>query len=98
MARRITAPEAVPDSTEAFAVTEGEVPANYQDHAVSNLSCPNFFFNLFCFSLDNCDGGNYAKLFVGAVPRTATEDDVSVGVVYFPNLFQVYIFNFKVSV
>lgn len=25
---------------------------------------------------DNCDGSNYAKLFVGAVPRTATEEDI----------------------
>jgi len=26
---------------------------------------------------DHLDGGNFAKLFVGSVPRTATEEDVS---------------------
>lgn len=26
---------------------------------------------------DNAEGGGFAKLFIGAVPRTATEEDVS---------------------
>lgn len=31
-----------------------------------------------CFPLsDRLDGGSFAKLFVGSVPRTATEEDVS---------------------
>jgi len=29
------------------------------------------------FISDHSDGGNFAKLFVGSVPRTATEEDVS---------------------
>jgi len=29
------------------------------------------------FRSNRLDGGNFAKLFVGSVPRTAVEDDVS---------------------
>jgi hypothetical protein len=34
------------------------------------------FFPVFTFS-EHFDGGSFAKLFVGSVPRTATEEDVS---------------------
>lgn len=33
--------------------------------------------NVRFFSSDRGDGGNFAKLFIGSVPRTATEEDVS---------------------
>ena len=44
--------------------------------------------HIFIFNLtDSADGGNFAKLFVGSVPRTVTEDDVSLptNIIYVPN-------------
>lgn len=43
------------------------------------------FFPVFTSS-ENFDGGSFAKLFVGSVPRTATEEDVSQSI-HIPKLF-----------
>ena len=51
--------------------------------------------HIFIFNLtDSADGGNFAKLFVGSVPRTVTKDDVSLptNIIYVPNKLLRYSF------
>lgn len=54
--------------------------------AISKL---NYLYWIIRFA-DFTDRSSMVKLFVGSVPRTATEEEVSYLFDYFPNFFSIY--------